>query len=190
MRLFVAALLGAIVMFLWGFLSHMVLPIGEMGFKAPANEDVVLAAARDGLPGEGGVTMVPWLGPEGMNDPAKVAAYEAKAAASPYAFVVWKAQGRSHFDMGENLAKEFVTNLACAALVAFVLALGPFAFGKRVLVAGLMGLFAWTAIQVPFWNWYRFPLDFSLGILIQQVVGWVLAGAAIAWWLGRGEART
>jgi hypothetical protein len=187
MRLGVAALLGAIVMFAWGFVSHMLLPIGEMGFKAPTNEDVVIAATHDGLPGDGGVTMVPWLGPDGMDDPAKMAAYEAKAAASPYAFVVWKARGTSKFDMGQNLAKEFVTNLACAAMVAFVLALGPFAFGRRVMVAGLMGLFAWAAIQVPFWNWYRFPFDFTLGILIQQVVGWLLAGAAIAWWLGRGE---
>jgi hypothetical protein len=187
MRILVAALLGGVVMFFWGFVSHMVLPVGEMGFKAPTNEDAVLAAVHDGLPAEGGVTMVPWLGPDGMNDAAKKSAYEAKAAASPYAFVVWKAQGSNKFDMGANLAKEFATNVLCAAIVAFVLALGAFGFARRVQVAALMGLFAWLAINVPYWNWYQFPLDFTLGSLIEQVVGWVLAGAAIAWWLGRKE---
>jgi hypothetical protein len=187
MRIGVAALLGAIVMFTWGFVSHMLLPLGEMGFKAPTNEDAVLASVRDGLPGEGGITMVPWLGAEGMNDPAKVAAYEAKSAASPYALVVYQAQGGSTFDMGANLGKEFATNLFCAAILAWILAAGAFAFGRRVLVAALMGVFAWGAISVPYWNWYRFPLDFTLANLAMQVVGWTLAGAAIAWWLGRGE---
>jgi hypothetical protein len=187
MRLFVCALLGAIVMFSWGFVSHMLLPLGEMGFKAPTSEDAVLAAVRDGLPGDSGITMVPWLGPDGMNDPAKKAAYDAKSAASPYALVVYKAQGANHFDMGANLGKEFATNLFCASILGYVLSLGAFAFGRRVLVAGLMGVFAWGAINVPYWNWYQFPLDFTLANLVMQAVGWTLAGAAMAWWLGRGE---
>ena len=49
----------------------------------------------------------------------------------------------------------------------------------RVVVAGAMGLFAWLTISVPYWNWYMFPVSFTLGAWIEQVVGWVLAGAAI-----------
>jgi hypothetical protein len=32
-----------------------------------------------------------------------------------------------------------------------------------------------------------FPISFTVGALIEQVVGWLLAGAAIAWWLGRRQ---
>ena len=53
MRIVIAALLGAIVMFVWQFLAHMVLPIGEMGFRLPQNEDVVLQAVSTGLPTPG-----------------------------------------------------------------------------------------------------------------------------------------
>ena len=101
--------------------------------------------------------------------------------------MVYQPVGSDGMAMGDNLAKEFATNVLCAGIVASVLALGPFGFGRRVRVAALLGLFAWLAINVPYWNWYRFPLDFTLASLIQQVVGWSLAGAAIAWWLGRGE---
>jgi uncharacterized membrane protein len=52
-----------------------------------------------------------------------------------------------------------------------------------------MGLFAWLVVSVPYWNWYRFPLDFTLGSLIDNVAGWFLAGLVMAWWLGRREAK-
>jgi hypothetical protein len=44
MRLIVAALLGGLVVFAWGFVSHMVLPVGDMSHGQASNEDLVLAA--------------------------------------------------------------------------------------------------------------------------------------------------
>jgi hypothetical protein len=185
MRLFMAALLGGVVMFLWGFVAHMLLPVGDMGLRTPTNEDAVLAAVRDNLPGEG-VYVLPWLGPDAMKDTDRAKAYAAKVDASPYAWIVYQPQARNALDMSGNLAREFATNLACAAIVAFLM-LGVAGFGRRLQVAALMGLFGWLAISVPYWNWYRFPLDFTLGSFLEQVVGWALAGAAMAWWLGRRE---
>jgi len=42
---------------------------------------------------------------------------------------------------------------------------------------------------VPYWNWYRFPASFALAALVEQLLGWLLAGAAMAWWLGRQERK-
>jgi len=184
MRIAIAAVLGGLVMFFWGFTAHMVLPIGEMGMKEASNEDVVIAAMRDGLPGEG-VYMVPGLSPAQMEDPAAVAAYSAKAKANPNAFIVYQPQGEDGMDMGEELGVEFATNVVSAALLAWVLALGAFGYQKRVFISAAMGLFAWTSLSLPYWNWYRFLLDFTLGALLMQVIGWALAGAVMAWWLGR-----
>ena len=52
----------------------------------------------------------------------------------------------------------------------------------------IYSLFGWVTINVPQWNWYRFPLDFTLANLATEAVGWLLAGFAIAWWLGRRTA--
>ena len=38
MRILVAGLLGGIVMFLWGVVSHMVLGVGDRGVRLPINE--------------------------------------------------------------------------------------------------------------------------------------------------------
>lgn len=184
MRVLIAGLLGGIVFFFWGFVAHMVLPIGEMGMRQATNEDAVLAALPASLPGEG-VYMIPGLAPEKMNDPAASAAYSAKAAANPNAFIIYQPVGRDGMAMTPNLIKQFVFDTISAIIVAFVLALGPFAFGKRVMVATALGLFSWLTVSVPYWNWYRFPLDFTMGSLLEQVVGWFFAGLAIAWWLGR-----
>lgn len=184
MRVVIAGLLGGVVFFIWGAVAHMMLPIGEMGMKEPTSEDAVLAGVRDNLPGEG-VYMVPGLSPAQMEDEAAVAAYSRKAVASPYAFIVYQPQGRDNMAMGGNLALQFASDTLSALAVAFVLALGAFGFGKRVLVSGVLGLFSWLTISVPYANWYRFPMDFTLGNLVEQVAGWLLAGLVMAWWLGR-----
>jgi hypothetical protein len=89
--------------------------------------------------------------------------------------------------MGDNLVKQWASDTLSALIVSFVLALGAFGFGKRVLISAALGLFSWLTVSVPWWNWYRFPMDFTVGSLLEQVVGWLLAGIAMAWWLGRKE---
>src|SRR5690348_16656745 len=83
MRIAVAALFGAIVIFLWQFVSHMLLPIGEMGFRAPQNESAVLQAASSGLP-DSGVYLLPYLAPEKMNDATAVQDWTRRAQKNPF----------------------------------------------------------------------------------------------------------
>ncbi|MFY2764949.1 hypothetical protein [Arenimonas sp. MALMAid1274] len=185
MRLVIAALLGGVMLFCWGFVSHMLLPTGNMGMGEASNEDVVLAALKQGLPAQAGVYMVPGLAPEQYEDTAAVAAYSAKAVAQPNAVIIYQPVGRDGMAMGPQLATEFGTCTLAALLAAWVMSLGNFSFGKRVTIATVMGLFAWLVISVPYWNWYRFPVQFTAGSLIMTGVGWFLAGLPMAWWLGR-----
>ena len=87
MRIGVAALLAAIVLFLWQFLAHMVLPIGQMGFRLPQNEDIVLSAVSTGLPTPG-IYYLPSIDPAKMSDPAVMKAWTEKSQKSPYVFAV------------------------------------------------------------------------------------------------------
>ena len=184
MRVFITGLIGGIVFFVWGAFAHMALPIGEMGMKGPSDEAAVMAGLKQGLPSEG-IYYLPYLSPAQMKDEAATKAYSAQAVSNPYAFVVYQPQGRDPMDMGRNLGIQFVSDTLSAMVVAFVLALGNLGFGRRVTVAAAVGLFSWLTVSVPYWNWYRFPTDFTVGNLLEQVIGWALAGAAMAWWLGR-----
>ena len=184
MRIIIAALLGAIVMFLWQFVSHMLLPIGEMGFRAPQNEDVVIQAIASGTPASG-IYGLPYIDMKDFEDEAKQKAWVEKAKANRFAFVVVSEPQADPASMGPQLGKQFVANLLGALIIAFVLAATTWGFGARVLGSLGFGLFGWLLNIVPQWNWYRFPSDFMLGGLLDQGIGWLLAGIPIAWWLGR-----
>ena len=108
MRVLIAALLGGLVVFLWGFVSHVVLPVGDMGMRQPANEDVVLEAIKTGLGAEG-VYYLPSIAPDKMDDEAASKAWAEKSKASPYVFIVHRSGGYDPSAMGPNLATEFMT---------------------------------------------------------------------------------
>lgn len=191
MRLLVAAIVGGIVLFVWQAVVHMALPISQMGMKTASGQETAIAALQASATQGGGIYMLPGMSPEQWADEKAKTAFQEQHKSSPYAFVVYRPEGNPGLvDMVPNLTKQFVSDVIAAFLVAWVLALGAFGFGKRVLIAGTMGLFAWLAISVPYWNWYLFPADFTVGALVEHVLGWLLGGVAIAWWLGRAERRT
>ena len=184
MRIGIAALLGAIVLFVWQFISHMFLPIGTMGFHAPKNEDVVLEAVAANLPPPG-VYALPYIDPARMNDETVAKAWVEKEKTHPFVFAVVSPPDPNAGGMGRQLGTQFVTNLLGAVIVAWLLAATGWTLGMRAIGACAAGVFGWLVNAVPQWNWYRFPGDFAIGALLDQGIGWLLAGFAIAWWLSR-----
>jgi len=188
MRILISGVIGGVVFFLWGAVAHLALPVGTMGMQFAAPHAAVLRAMKQDFQGEG-VYILPSLPKDKMGDAEATKAFASTATSDPYAFVVYQPKGEDQSQMGDNLVKQGVSDFLSALIVSFVLALGAFGFGKRVLVSTALGLFSWLTVSVPWWNWYRFPLEFTIGSLLEQVVGWLLAGVAMAWWLGRKQAR-
>lgn len=187
MRIVIAGIIGGLVIFIWSAIAHTALPIGEAGFKVPAQQEAVLGALSQSTAGEG-VYMYPSMPMEQYRDETASAAFEQRSNGKPYAFVIYQPGGNPvNQSMTPNLIKQLVTDVLAALVAAWILALGTWNFRRRVLVAGALGLFAWLAVSLPQWNWYMFPMNMTLAGLIEQVVGWLLAGAAMAWWLGRGS---
>ena len=186
MRILIAGVLGGIVLFAWGFFAHTILPIGEMGMHQPVNEDAVLETVKSGLPNPG-IYMLPSLEPEKWGDEAAMKTWADKAKVNPYAYVVVAPTPADPMAMTPQLVKQFICNFLGSVIVAWLLAATAWGFGARVIGAAAMGVFAWIAAVVPMWNWYRFPSEFMVAGLIEQGVGWLLGGVAIAWWLGRKQ---
>jgi hypothetical protein len=189
MRILVAALLGGIIMFFWGAVAHMALGLGNVGIHQPTHEDAVLTTLHDGLGPDPGVYLLPSFDPHKWGDPAAKAAYAQKAIASPYAMVVYLPQGEDMTQMGHQLAHQWASDTLSALALATLMGLAAFSFARRMLIATLAPIFAWLSTLVPYWNWYRFPGSFTWAALIEQLIGWLLVGAVMAWWLGRRERK-
>ncbi|HEY4146606.1 hypothetical protein [Pinirhizobacter sp.] len=186
MRILIAGILGGIVMFIWGAFAHMATPLGEAGFAQPVNEDIALAALKVALPPGRHAFLLPSPDPEHMGDATATKALAEKTTREPFAFVVFRSEPRDMTAMGKNLVVQWLGDTLCALFLAFVLASAAMSFCRRLIIAGLMGLFGVMANVLPFGNWYSFPPALVHGTFLDQLVGWLLAGAAMAWWLGRG----
>lgn len=181
-RTLIAGIVAGVVLFVWGALAHMLLPIGNMGLKIvpDAQQQAALASLRDNL-GQEGWYMLPMLQQAQWGDEAAMKTFGEKMTTQPFAWVVYQPTGIDSYNgMGPMLGKQFVSVTLCGLIAAFVAAGVAGSRGKRVAVVTAFGLFAWLAVVVPYWNWYRFPAGFAAGAFLEQVVGWLLGGIAIA----------
>ena len=186
MRVVIAGVIGGIVLFLWSAVAHMALPIGEMGIKVSANQDAALTALQAAGDKGAGVYMIPGMTPEQWADVPAREAFIAKYKDSPGAFVVYDPTPNPVISsMGPNLGVQFAIDVLIGLLAAWVLAAGAASFGARVAMGAAMGVIAWLSISVPYWNWYRFPMDFTIGSLLDSGLGLAIASVPMAWWLGR-----
>jgi hypothetical protein len=182
MRLILAAILGGAVLFVWGFVSHTMLPIGNMGLRMGSGDDgALIAAMKERFTQGEGAYFVPSMDMEGQGDPEQMAAWGVKAKAGPYAVIMYSPDGVKG-DPGKmmpQLPYEFFTKVFCAFIAALLVSGISGSIMKRALFVMMMGVFAWATIQVPQWNWYHFPLDFTVGGLIDHTIGWFLGGLTI-----------
>jgi hypothetical protein len=71
-----------------------------------------------------------------------------------------------------------------AILAAWLLAQAGLAtYGARVAFVTVIGVVAAILSEAPYWNWYSFPLDYSLVNAAMQIVGFFVAGLAMAAYL-------
>ena len=62
MRIFLAGILGGIVMFVWTSIAHMALPLGEAGINEIPNESALLGAMQSSIGDKTGLYIFPGLG--------------------------------------------------------------------------------------------------------------------------------
>ena len=177
-RIVLAAILGGVLMFVWGAVSHMLLPFERNALKPLPNEAQVLSTLSANID-QPGMYYFPWIDMYGKAPPQQQAEWELKLASGPSGLLVYKPNGGEAMSP-RQLVTEFVSNLLAAFLGALLLVQLPGGPGRRVLSLALVGVAAWLSISVSQWNWYGFATPFLLGDLADQFGGWLLAGIGMA----------
>ncbi len=179
-RVLLGGILGGILVFNWGYVAHMVLPLGEMACHQIPDEAAVISTVRTTIK-EPGFYLFPGIETSKHPSESEMQAWQEKAKKGPVGVLIVRPQG------GEGmtpltLGTEFGTNIVSALLAALVLSQvrAGASYWTRVGLVTLMGLFAFVTVIVPYWNWYSFPADFVTSEVIEHTVGWLLAGLVMA----------
>jgi hypothetical protein len=152
----VGTLVGGLVLFFWGFLTHM---LGPEYVKTFQDDAAVVQVVRANAPQNGvylagqGVFVAVSLLPD-LADKSK--------------------------DLTPMLVRQFLTDLLAAALLCLVLPgiRSATALGRALWLA-IMSLAAVAVKILPYWTWYGFSLPF-IGVEVLDIVGkFFLAGLVL-----------
>ena len=182
-RIILGGLLGGVVMFIWGAVSHMVLGLHESAVKSlpVAAEPAVLTALKAGVD-KPGVYLYPGMEDEKHPTPEQQKQWEDKYRAGPAGILVYQPQG-GEFAMPKRLLKQVGSDIAVALLAALLLSTASVSlrcYRARSLFVTALGLLPWLALSFPYWNWYGFPANFTMVELLDRLLTFFCGGLVLA----------
>lgn len=192
-RVLLAGILGGIAMFVWTAIAHMfITPLGEAGVREIPDEQSVVAAMKSGIGDQSGFYIFPGpgLGPNPTREQRSEAMKRMGEDFPKHAsgVLIYHPPGRP-FNFAKYLGTEFVTELIEAILVVFLLTRTRLqGFGARVGFVFVAGVLAAIATNIPYWNWYGFPANYTAAYMLIQIIGFTCAGMVAALVLPRQNA--
>ena len=183
-RIGVAGLLGAIAMFIWTAVAHMVTPLGSAGFSQLPNEGPALSAMHASAGEKPGLYIYPWADPSTMTSKAGMEAYAAKTKAGPSGMLLYRPPGGDAGMTPATLFQEFVKQLVVCLIGAFLLAEAKLSkFWERAGFIAAIGVVAALETNASYRIWYGFPGDYTAAQILISFMSYVFGGLAIGWWL-------
>lgn len=158
--------LGGVVLFVWGFISWVILPWHMNVANQFADEAAVSEVLKANSPASG-IYYLPFS--EENYTPGQVAAF---ANVQPDG-------------MEMNMGKTMGFGLL-AQFIAVFLVLGLLGDGKGRSYSCKVGFFSLAGLTIAFvsqsmyWNWFGFPTTYMLIMMADSVIAWTLAGLAVS----------
>jgi ABC-type antimicrobial peptide transport system permease subunit len=175
-------LLGGIVVFIWGAISWMALPLHNATLLKFKDEAAVTAVVAANAPAAG-----VYLLPNAHADVAGMTAEQRKAreeaamkqwGAGPTALVAVRLGGVTSMTL--FLIVGLLTNVVAGLLVAWLASKTSGAYWGKVGFVVVIALVAGLLTNLPEWNWWGFSTSFTAVAFVDHVVGWFLGGLVIA----------
>lgn len=163
-KIFKCGLIGAVVLFAWGWISWGILPWHKSQFKAFTNETSVKDAIINNA-GDSGIYTIPSMDKCGKEK-------------GPFIFASIKRDYSC--SMGGSLISIFIMKFVAACVVTWLLLQTKFDSKKSVIFITVIGfLIPFTAL-LPNVIWMGFPPMYAVTNILDSMIGWFFAGLAIS----------
>jgi hypothetical protein len=182
-RILLAGILGGLTLFVWLFVAHELLGLGEVGVKEIPYEAAVLTAMQVAIP-DAGFYIFPGFGlgpkPTREQQNAAMPGYMNKYEKSAHGILIYHPPSGA-FNFGLMLGREFGLNVLQSLLAAWLLACAASgrSYAGRVAFVAVAGVLAAISTNVEYWNWYNFPGNYIAAYITTQISGFILAGLVI-----------
>jgi hypothetical protein len=177
-RVIVASLLAAVVLFVWGAVWWMALPFADWAMRPVPNEEAVIAALKTSLP-ESGTYFSPYRDQNAT--PEQDAALMERHRQGPLAQVIYLKDGMDP-KAPAAFAVGFVQILLSTLVAGVLLRLAAPALRSYLERAGfvvLLALFAVVALNLADIIWFHYPWAYPVMRSGFVLSGWVLAALVL-----------
>ena len=161
-----AVVLSAVVLFAWGFISWTILPWHNAVANKFEDESAVSAVLKENAT-SAGIYYLPFA-----QEDLKPGAVFALANVLPDG-----ADTNMGSMMGVGLLGQAVSALLVLLLLGNTSNLG---YWERVRFVALAGVAIGFVSHFPYWNWFGFSTSYTLVIILDSLVAWLLAGLVLA----------
>ncbi len=170
-RVIIATFTGALIAFVWGFISWVLLD-----WHTPStftNADNVAEVIKENAPSHG-VYMLPLN--ENEEDQA------AAITKGPFVYATIRpGKLNQPWSMTNSMLISFANNLLCSFVITIcVLRIRATRFISRASVGATLGIFAAISMALPRWNWFETPTIHLLADASDPIIAYTLAGLVIA----------
>ena len=166
-KLVKGAILGGIVLFVWGVINWTILPWHQMHIMKFQKEESDTNVIRENVM-ENGIYVLPHMTEREGQNMDGLFMFASVCLAS------------KHEGMGVPLVKSLILKVILAFIVTWLLLRTRLAYNKQVGFITVIGVVIALGAAVPPWIWAAFPIGFTLACLFEIIVGWFLAGLVIA----------
>jgi len=184
----VASALGGLTLFVWGALSHTLVPLYNNALHRFTNQDAVTQAIATNAP-QSGTYFLPNYPDysKAANDAERTAMrenMERQMMSGPAMFAHVRVGPMG--SIAPNLVTELVANIIAALFLTILMSTATqLSLKMRMYFAVGVALVMVFDQSVSSWNWYGAGADFFVAETVDAVVGWALAGLVIGKLLGK-----
>jgi hypothetical protein len=182
-RALLASLVGAVIVFMWGFTAWTVLHVYDFALRPLPGYEAVVAVLKEQVK-QAGAYRFPPLPPDGamtgMVQSPEHQTWETRHHDSPIGLLLYRPQGANPKDP-IVIARGFAINFVTALVLAVILMTTGLRFyaSRLMLVLGL-SVFAAMATHAAQWNWFYFPWRYTVALMADVVMPWLFAGLVMA----------
>jgi uncharacterized membrane protein YeaQ/YmgE (transglycosylase-associated protein family) len=174
----IGAVIGAIILFIWQFLSWGVINIHSPNQKYTPKQAEIIDYLKNNI-GEDGTYFIPNLPPNASSDDEQKLRTE--SGGKPWATISYHSAFNANMTM--NMARGILVNIVTIWLLMWLLAKNTASnFNTTIVSCIVVGLIGY--LSLPYTNsiWYT---SNTLPDLIDAIVGWGAVGAWLGYWINR-----